>query len=133
MPDTITTPTADTVNAITDLDELRTLLAAVTARLATLLDTAHGQEIVPGRRVRIAINITPICVAHLTGTTQPSSTGHEKAGRIDVLLDETSTEAMRRDHRVLATRRVTGPDENTKRHLLRQMPTGSLLLADHDS
>ncbi|MFF1680735.1 hypothetical protein ACFVYG_32445 [Streptomyces sp. NPDC058256] len=133
MSETSTIPTTDTVNALTDPDELRALRTAVNARLAALLDDAHGQAIVPGRRVRVAINITPICVAHLTGTTQPSATGHEKNGRIDVLLDESSTEAMRRDHRVHATRRVTAPDQNTTRHLLTQLPTGSLMLADHDN
>ncbi|WP_330342640.1 hypothetical protein [Streptomyces sp. NBC_00557] len=129
---TPTTPAADTITALTDPAELRTLRTLVTDRLATVLTHTHGDEITPGRRVRL-IRISPVCMANLTGTVQPHATGKKTTGRADVLLDESSTEALRRDHRVENTRRATRPADDVKRHLLPSIPLDCMILADHDS
>ncbi|MFJ5635249.1 hypothetical protein ACIQF5_21760 [Streptomyces goshikiensis] len=89
-----------------------------------------AQAITPGQRVRL-IGISPACLKNLTGTTQ-ATTGRSTA-RLDVLLDESSTEALRRDDRVDNTRKVTRPSPHAKRHLLHGIPTAYLLTADNDS
>lgn len=89
-----------------------------------------AQDVNLGRRVRL-IGISPACLKNLTGTTLPS-TGHSTSHR-DVLLDESSTEALRRDDRADNTRRITRPAPDVKRHLLRDIPTAYMLTADNDS
>ncbi|MFJ5635248.1 hypothetical protein ACIQF5_21755 [Streptomyces goshikiensis] len=88
------------------------------------------QTITPGCRVRL-VSITPVCLVNLTGTTQ-ATTSRSKT-RLDVLLDESSTEARRRDHRVDSTNKVSRPAPDEQRTLLRDIPTGCMLLADNDS
>ncbi|MEU7031595.1 hypothetical protein AB0A60_33470 [Streptomyces sp. NPDC046275] len=126
MSDTITVLTADTLAALTDAAELRALRDAVTARLAAVLNDQHGAAPAPGRRVRVDSSVTPLVLANLTGTIEeePSS----KPGFAHMLLDESSTQALRRDHR--AGRRRP-PATTTRARLL--IPTACLLLADHDS
>ncbi|MEU6071891.1 hypothetical protein ABZ864_47610 [Streptomyces sp. NPDC047082] len=126
MPDTNTTPTADTITALTDTGELRVLRTAATARLAALLADQHGTTPAPGRRARIDSSVSPLVLANLTGTIEdePSS----KPGFCYLLLDESSTEALRRDHRAGRRR----PAAATKRQRL-HIPTDCLMLADHDS
>ncbi|MEU9420971.1 hypothetical protein [Streptomyces sp. NPDC048272] len=89
-----------------------------------------AQTITPGNRVRL-ISITPVYLANLTGTTQ-ATTGRSKA-RLDVLLDESSTEALRRDHRVDNTNRVKRPAPDMRRKLLHGIPTDCMILAENDS
>jgi hypothetical protein len=133
MPQPSNPPAAAALEAVTDPDELRTLRDTLTRRIADDLERQHGDQIVPGRRVRIGTNITPKLLAYLTGTTQASAPGTANPNRIDVLLDESSTRALRDDYRVQTTRRVAAPGPNVTRYLLPRLPVGSLTPADHDS
>ncbi|MET8816390.1 hypothetical protein ABZW47_30870 [Streptomyces sp. NPDC004549] len=89
------------------------------------------ENITPGRRVRL-VSISPVCLNGLTGTTQinPSS---RATTRLDVLLDESSTEFLRRDHRVGNTRKVKVPGPDVTRQLLNGIPTDCMFYAENDS
>ncbi|MGX1886790.1 hypothetical protein [Streptomyces sp. NPDC055287] len=89
-------------------------------------------SITPGRRVRL-IHIKPVCLANLTGTTMPLPAGSRSTTRLDVLLDESSTEALRQDYRVDNTNKVKRPGPDVKRFRLHGIPTGSMILAENDS
>jgi len=118
------------LDAITNPAALRALRADVSCRLAALYE--NGTDITPGRRIRL-VGITPVVLINLTGHVQAEATGNKKTDRLDVLLDESSTEALRRDHRVDNTRRATRPADTTVRQLLTSIPVGCMILADGDS
>lgn len=82
--------------------------ANVTVEEIPLTPAPRRENIQPGRRVRL-VNISPVCLNGLTGTTQRNP--HSRATtRLDVLLDESSTEIfLRRDPRVANTRKVKAP------------------------
>ncbi|MEU1596669.1 hypothetical protein ABZ468_28415 [Streptomyces sp. NPDC005708] len=117
---------------ITEPDELRALRADVSERLAVALNERHGDAIVPGRRVRL-VRITPVCMVNLTGIVQADATGKRKTNRYDVLLDESSTQALRQDPRVDNTHRATRPEPGVLRQLVTSVPTKCMILADRDS
>lgn len=89
------------------------------------------EDITPGRRVRL-VNISPVCLNGLTGITQANPTSRATT-RLDVLLDESSTEYLRRDHRVGNTRKVKVPAPDVTRHLLPGIPMGCMFRAENDS
>ncbi|MGW2937670.1 hypothetical protein ACWDA7_39000 [Streptomyces sp. NPDC001156] len=120
------------LDAVTTPDELRALRGDISERLAVALNEEHGDAIVPGRRVRL-VRITPVCMVNLTGIVQAGATGKKKKDRYDVLLDESSTEALRNDPRVDNTRRATRPEPGVLRQLLPFVPIECMILADRDS
>ncbi|MFJ5951412.1 hypothetical protein [Streptomyces noursei] len=89
------------------------------------------QDIKPGRRVRI-FNISPACLNGLTGITQANPTSRATT-RLDVLLDESSTELLRRDTRVGKTRKTKVPGPDVTRQLLNGIPTACMFYAENDS
>ncbi|MEU6104505.1 hypothetical protein [Streptomyces flaveolus] len=89
-------------------------------------------NITPGRRIRL-IRITPVCLTNLTGTTQALPGRSRSKTRFDVLLDESSTQALRQDRRVDNTNRVDRPAPGIERFLLHGIPTACMLLAENDS
>ncbi|MFF9607864.1 hypothetical protein ACF1GY_37375 [Streptomyces sp. NPDC014684] len=88
------------------------------------------EAIEPGRRVRL-VNIKPASLNGLIGTTQrnPSS----RVTRLDVLLDESSTEFLRRDLRVGNTRNIKAPAADVTRKLLPRVPNECMFYAENDS
>ncbi|MEU6653391.1 hypothetical protein ABZ904_29140 [Streptomyces sp. NPDC046900] len=90
-------PTLAEIRAfVGDVSEVGALVAIQEAAAARLveLDAASRPVISPGRIGRINTTIRPACLRHLTGTVgQPNRTG----GRFDFVLDENSTEQLRRD------------------------------------
>lgn len=125
-----TSPTRTALDVFTEPYELHGLREEITERLAVALNTQHGDRIAVGRRIRL-IDMSPVCLTNLTGTAQPP-TATPKAARFDVLLDPSSTEALRRDHRVDHTSRVDRPAADTTRHRLRSIPAEHMILADND-
>lgn len=93
--------------------------------------TPAPEDIKPGRRVRL-VSITPACLNGLTGTTQANPASRATT-RLDVLLDESSTEFLRRDHRVRNTRMVEVPGPDVTRQLLNRIPTACMFYAENDS
>ncbi|WP_031102300.1 hypothetical protein [Streptomyces sp. NRRL S-1896] len=93
--------------------------------------TPEPEVIKPGRRVRL-VRISPACLNGLTGTTQTDPDSRATT-RLDVLLDESSTEFLRRDHRVGNTRKVNVPAPDVTRHLLPGIPTACMFYAENDS
>ncbi|MGW9033229.1 hypothetical protein ACWGQ5_56985 [Streptomyces sp. NPDC055722] len=120
------------LDAVTTPDELRALRGDISERLAVALNEEHGDAIVPGRRVRLVRN-TPVCMVNLTGIVQADATGKKKKDRYDVLLDESSTEALRNDPRVDNTRRAERPEPGVLRQLVPSIPIECMILADRDS
>lgn len=94
------------------------------------------QVIEPGRRVRL-VNLTSASLNGLTGTTQaiPSNRVSKRATvpRLDVLLDESSTDFLRRDFRVGNNRKITAPAPDLTRKLVTGVPTDSMFYAENDS
>ncbi|MEV5645903.1 hypothetical protein AB0L67_38270 [Streptomyces flaveolus] len=89
------------------------LQEAATNRLIQL-DAAQRPVIMPGRTARIGTTITPACLRLLTGTVQqPNRT----RSRFDFLLDEASTERLRRDP---SNTRFHVENRGTHGHLLRR-------------
>ncbi|WP_369383296.1 hypothetical protein [Streptomyces sp. cg36] len=81
------------VAALDDVNALTAVQETAAARLVEL-DAAQRPVILPGRTARIDTTIRPACLRRLTGTVgQPNSTG----SRFDFVLDEDSTEQLRRD------------------------------------
>ncbi|MGW3932954.1 hypothetical protein ACWECC_33405 [Streptomyces microflavus] len=93
--------------------------------------TPMPENIEPGRRVRL-VGISPVCLNGLTGTTQANPASRATT-RLDVLLDESSTEFLRRDHRVNNTRKVKAPGPDVTRHVLPGVPTDCMFYAENDS
>ncbi|MEU9593486.1 hypothetical protein AB0D84_27700 [Streptomyces sp. NPDC048193] len=104
----------------------------VTVEDIPLTPETPSASITPGRRIRL-IRITPVCLTNLTGTTQALPDGSRSKTRFDVLLDESSTQALRQDHRVDNTTRIDRPAPNIERFLLHGIPTICMLLAENDS
>ncbi|KNE81393.1 hypothetical protein AB0B04_18830 [Streptomyces xinghaiensis] len=88
------------------------------------------EDIKPGRRVRL-VNISPASLNGLTGTTQTNS--NPRVTRLDVLLDESSTDFLRRDHRVGNTRKIKVPAPDVTRQLLTRIPNDCMFYAESDS
>ncbi|MGW3390518.1 hypothetical protein [Streptomyces cinereoruber] len=88
--------------------------------------TPAPEDIKPGRRVRVNSRIRPLVLANLTGTIEdkPSS----KPDFTWVMLDESSTQALRQDHRAGSRR----PSDTTTRVRL-HIPTACLMSAENDS
>lgn len=105
--------------------------ATVTVEEIPLTPAPTPETIKPGRRVRL-VSISPVCLNGLTGTTQANPASRATT-RLDVLLDESSTEFLRRDHRVGSTRRVTVPAPDVPRQLLTGIPTSCMFYAENDS
>ncbi|MFF8595269.1 hypothetical protein ACF061_28290 [Streptomyces sp. NPDC015220] len=75
----------------------------VTAEEIPFTPAPTPEDIKPGRRVRL-VDIKSACLNGLTGTTQLNP--NPRVTRLDVLLDESSTELLRRDHRVGNTNKI---------------------------
>jgi len=105
---------------------------AVTVEEIPLTPTPQTQAITPDRRVRL-IGISPACLINLTGTTQPLPPHSRSTTRLNVLLDESSTEALRQDGRVDNTKRIKRPGPDVSRLLLDAVPTVCMMLAENDS
>ncbi|MFJ6650782.1 hypothetical protein ACIQPS_34720 [Streptomyces sp. NPDC091290] len=103
----------------------------VTVEDVPLTPAPAPEDIKPGRRVRL-VSISPACLNGLTGITQADPASRATT-RLDVLLDESSTEFLRRDHRVHNTRKVKVPGPDVTRQLLRGIPTGGMFYAENDS
>ncbi|WP_331732987.1 hypothetical protein OG613_49055 (plasmid) [Streptomyces sp. NBC_00015] len=104
--------------------------ATVTVEEIPFTPTPTPEDIKPGRRVRL-VNISPASLNGLTGTTQTNP--NTRATRLDVLLDESSTEFLRRDHRVGNTRKVKVPAPDVTRKLLTRVPNDCMFYAENDS
>ncbi|MFF7858737.1 hypothetical protein [Streptomyces sp. NPDC007904] len=105
--------------------------ATVTVEEIPLTPAPTPEAIKPGRRVRL-VNIGPVCLNGLTGTTQANPASRATT-RLDVLLDESSTEFLRRDHRVHNTRKIKVPAPDVTRQLLHGIPTACMFYAENDS
>ncbi|MFF9607436.1 hypothetical protein ACF1GY_35035 [Streptomyces sp. NPDC014684] len=81
-------------------------IANVTVEESPLTPAPVVEDIESGRRVRL-VNIKPASPNGLTGTTQANRSS--RVTRLDVLLDESSTEFLRRDRRVAGTRMIKAP------------------------
>ncbi|MFC9117891.1 hypothetical protein ACFTWN_31725 [Streptomyces sp. NPDC057092] len=103
----------------------------VTVEEVPLTPAPAPEDIKPGRRVRL-VGISPACLNGLTGITQADPASRATT-RLDVLLDESSTEFLRRDPRVHNTRKVKVPGPDVTRQLLRGIPTGGMFYAENDS
>ncbi|MFF3959678.1 hypothetical protein ACFYY1_41890 [Streptomyces sp. NPDC001890] len=92
--------------------------------------TPVPENIEPGRRVRL-VNISPASWNGLTGTTQTNP--NNRVTRLDVLLDESSTEFLRRDYRAHGSSMVKVPAPDTTRHVIPRIPNGCMFYAENDS
>ncbi|WP_043687457.1 hypothetical protein [Streptomyces xylophagus] len=109
------------VGGLSETGALIALQEAAAARLVEL-DAAKGPVILPGRTGRIDTTITPACLRRLTGTVgAPNKTG----SRFDFVLDEDSTEQLRRDPR----NRFTIP-EDQQRYRVPRVPAACIELTD---
>jgi hypothetical protein len=88
------------------------------------------ENIKPGRRVRL-VNISPASWNGLTGTTQTNP--NSRVTRLDVLLDESSTEFLRRDYRAHGSSRVKVPGPDVTRHVISRIPNDCMFYAENDS
>ncbi|MFE1781577.1 hypothetical protein ACFW9F_03035 [Streptomyces sp. NPDC059506] len=104
--------------------------ATVTVEEIPPTPTPTPEDIKPGRRVRL-VNISPAPLNGLTGTTQTNP--NPRVTRLDVLLDESSTEFLRRDHRVGNTRKIKAPTPDVIRQLLTRIPNDCMFYAENDS
>lgn len=107
------------------LSEVGALVAVHEAAAARLieLDAAKRPVILPGRIGRINTTITPACLRRLTGTVgAPNKTG----SRFDFVLDEDSTEQLRRDPH---NTRFTIPKDQ-KRYRVPRVPAACIELTD---
>lgn len=110
------------ISELPDVVSVAALQEAATNRLIQL-DADKRPVIAPGRTGRIGTTITPACLRLLTGTVQqPNRTG----SRFDFLLDEASTERLRRDPS--NTRFRFADDE--KRYRLAKVPAACIELTD---
>ncbi|WP_326757330.1 hypothetical protein OHB35_53245 [Streptomyces phaeochromogenes] len=81
------------ISELPDVVSVAAIQETATARLVQL-DADQRPVIIPGRTGRIDSTITRACLRLLTGTVQqPNRTG----SRFDILLDEASTDRLRRD------------------------------------
>ncbi|MGW3335758.1 hypothetical protein ACWDF9_35070 [Streptomyces rubiginosohelvolus] len=109
-----------------------------TATTATVEDIPYNpvptpvhENIEPGRRVRLVNIKSPASWNGLTGTTQTNP--NPRVTRLDVLLDESSTEFLRRDYRAHDNRRVKVPAPDITRKLLTRIPNVCMFYAENDS
>lgn len=110
------------VGGLSEVGALVAVQEAAAARLVEL-DAAKRPEIFPGRIGRINTTITPACLRRLTGTVgKPNKTG----SRFDFVLDEDSTEQLRRDPH---NTRFTVP-EDEKRYRIPKVPASCIQLTD---
>ncbi|MEU6293061.1 hypothetical protein K388_07334 [Streptomyces sp. KhCrAH-43] len=105
--------------------------ATVTVEEIPFTPAPAPEVITPGRRVRL-VGISPACLNGLTGTTQANPASRATT-RLDVLLDESSTEFLRRDHRVHNTRKVKVPAPDVTQQLLTGVPTDCMFYAENDN
>ncbi|WP_405416416.1 hypothetical protein [Streptomyces rubiginosohelvolus] len=96
----------------------------------TPVPTPTPVTIEPGRRVRL-VNLTPVSWNGLTGITQTNP--NSRVTRLDVLLDESSTEFLRRDVRAQDNRRVTVPGPDVTRIVVPRIPNDCMFYAENDS
>jgi hypothetical protein len=115
----------DTITALTDPNDLRTLRTELNQHLAELLTAAHGENIVIGRRVRVTSDVTPLLLVNLTGDVVDGP--NPKKSHRYVLLDESATKVLRGDHRAGKNR----PPAATTRARIR-VAVDCLVLADND-
>ncbi|MEU0949858.1 hypothetical protein ABZ379_45460 [Streptomyces canus] len=109
------------VRELSDVGAVVALQEAAAARLVEL-DAAKRPVILPGRIGRIGTLITPACLRRLTGTVgKPNKTG----SRFDFVLDEDSTDQLRRDPR----NRFSIP-EDEKRFRIPKIPASCIELTD---
>ena len=104
--------------------------ATVTVEEIPFTPTPTPETIKPGRRVRL-VNIKPASFNGLTGTTQTNP--NPRVTRLDVLLDESSTELLRRDHRARASSTIKVPAPDVTRQLLTRIPNVCMFYAENDS
>ncbi|WP_309051720.1 hypothetical protein [Streptomyces sp.] len=110
------------ISELPDVVSVAALQEAATNRLIQL-DAAKRPVITPGRTARIGTTITPACLRLLTGTVQqPNRT----RSRFDFLLDEASTERLRRDPSNTRFRVADGE----KRYRLAKVPAACIELTD---
>ncbi|MER6851563.1 hypothetical protein AB0A81_27405 [Streptomyces flaveolus] len=110
------------ISELPDVVSVAALQEATTNRLIQL-DAAKRPVITPGRTARIGTTITPACLRLLTGTVQqPNRT----RSRFDFLLDEASTERLRRDPGNTRFRVADGE----KRYRLAKVPAACIELTD---
>ncbi|MEU5894486.1 hypothetical protein ABZ835_48155 [Streptomyces sp. NPDC047461] len=110
------------IGELTDVGTVAALQEAAAARLVEL-DAAKRPVITPGRIGRITTTITPACLRRLTGTVGDLN---RTGSRFDFLLDEDSTDQLRRDPH---NTRFTVP-EGEKRFRLRKFPAPCIELTD---
>ncbi|WP_406469829.1 hypothetical protein [Streptomyces sp. NBC_01615] len=111
------------ISELPDVVSVAVLQEAATARLLQL-NADQRPVITPGRTGRISTGITPACLRLLTGTVQqPNRTGT----RFDFLLDEASTERLRRDPNNGSRFRIA-TDET--RYRLQKVPASCIELTD---
>lgn len=119
-------PTLAEIRAfVSELSEVKAVVALQEAAATRLieLDAAKRPVILPGRLGRINTTITPACLRRLTGTVgQPNKT----SSRFDFLLDEDSSDQLRRDPH---NTRFTVPD-GEKRYRLAKVPAACIDLTD---
>ncbi|MFC9932333.1 hypothetical protein [Streptomyces sp. NPDC127190] len=110
------------VSGLSDAGAVVALQEAAAKRLLEL-DAAKRPVILPGRTGRINTTITPACLRRLTGTVgQPNKT----RSRFDFVLDEDSTNQLRRDPH---NTRFTVPD-GEKRFRITGVPAACIELTD---
>ncbi|MFG2767814.1 hypothetical protein [Streptomyces rubiginosohelvolus] len=97
----------------------------------TPVPTPVHEHVEPGRRVRLVNIKSPASWNGLTGTTQTNPS--PRVTRLDVLLDESSTEFLRRDFRAHDNRRVTVPGPDTTRIVVPRIPNDCMFYAENDS
>ncbi|MGW7719810.1 hypothetical protein ACWGKK_36705 [Streptomyces chartreusis] len=119
-------PTLAEIRAfVAELSEVGALVAVQEAAAARLieLDAAQRPVITPGRIGRINTSIRPACLRRLTGTVgQRNRTGT----RFDFVLDEDSTEQLRRDPH---NTQFTIP-QDVKRFRIVKVPAACIELTD---
>ncbi|MCQ1582740.1 hypothetical protein [Streptomyces parvus] len=104
--------------------------ATVTVEEIPFTPVPAPEDIKPGRRVRL-VNISPTSLNGLTGTTQTNP--NPRVTRLDVLLDESSTDFLRRDHRARASSKLKVPAPDVTRKLLTRIPNDCMFYAENDS
>ncbi|GHE34817.1 hypothetical protein [Streptomyces capitiformicae] len=110
------------VGQLSEVGQLAAVQEAAAQRLIQM-DAAKRPDIAPGRIGRITTTITPACLRLLTGTVQQRN---RTGSRFDFLLDEASTERLRRDPS--NTRFRIAEDE--KRYRIPKIPAACIELTD---
>nr|WP_107905357.1 hypothetical protein [Streptomyces chartreusis] len=110
------------VNGLSEAGALVAVQETAAARLIEL-DAAKRPVIFPGRLGRINTTISRPCLRRLTGTVGKAN---RTGSRFDLLLDEDSTEQLRRDPR---NQHYTVP-QDVKRYALEKIPAACIELTD---